>query len=77
MILIVILLENDVDIAVFQTLSENDLKSIGIESFGARRKLSLLVQRMKKTTPIETLEQAAPSPFATMPVEIIQDEVSY
>ena len=75
--LIVILLENDVDLGVFQTLSENDLKSIGIESFGARRKPWLLVKRMKKTPPIDTLEQTAPSPSVTMPVEIIQDVVSY
>ena len=75
--LIVILLENDVDLAAFQTLSENDLKSIGIESFGARRKLWLLVQRMKKTPPIDTLEQAAPLPSLTMPEEIIEDVVNY
>ena len=34
--------ENDVDMIVFTTLLEEDLKSIGIESFGVRRKLSLV-----------------------------------
>ncbi|XP_028401812.1 uncharacterized protein LOC114524820 isoform X2 [Dendronephthya gigantea] len=47
--------ENEIDMVVFQTLSENDLKDIGVESFGARRKLSLLVQRMKSPPPIEAL----------------------
>lgn len=47
-------LENEIDMLVFQTLSEDDLRTIGIESFGVRRKLSLFVQRMK-SPPIETL----------------------
>ncbi len=66
-----IFLENDVDMVVFQTLSENDLRTIGIKSFGARRKLRLLVENMKKTPPIETLEQAAPFQSVAMSADVV------
>jgi hypothetical protein len=42
-------LENEVDIVVFATLTEDDLNTIGVQSFGARRKLSILIQQMNKS----------------------------
>ena len=58
--------ENDVDMIVFTTLLEEDLKSIGIESFGVRRKLSLVIKRMKSTS-IET-----PAPIPSPSVEVLE-----
>ncbi|XP_071846790.1 uncharacterized protein [Apostichopus japonicus] len=39
--------ENDVDMEVFGSMSEEDLKEIGITSFGVRRKLYIAIQQCK------------------------------
>lgn len=38
--------DNDVNMDVFLTMTEADLKEIGITSFGIRRKLKLLIEKL-------------------------------
>uniref|UniRef100_A0A1B6KZ36 SAM domain-containing protein n=1 Tax=Graphocephala atropunctata TaxID=36148 RepID=A0A1B6KZ36_9HEMI len=39
---------HEVDLATFQTLSETDLKEIGVSAFGARRKMLLCISELNK-----------------------------
>ena len=41
--------DNDVDLEVLMTMSEEDLKEVGVISFGMRRKIVMLI---KKTNPV-------------------------
>lgn len=50
--------ENEVDMIVLPTLTESDLLTIGVGSFGARRKLSLLVQQINAKQPSQALEHS-------------------
>lgn len=58
-VLLLAYIENEVDMIVLPTLTESDLLTIGVVSFGARRKLSLLVKE------IQTIKQ--PSPAVSAP----------
>ncbi|XP_071838876.1 uncharacterized protein [Apostichopus japonicus] len=47
--IITILEDNDVDMQVLPTLTENDLREIGVKSFGLRRKLRIVCEELKKS----------------------------
>lgn len=53
--------EQEVDLPTFMTLTEEDLKELGITAFGARKKMLLTIQDMKNTPNVET-KQPNPSP---------------
>ena len=44
--------ENDIDFEVFETMTEADLKDIGIGSFGVRRRLKLLIEKLHSSADV-------------------------
>uniref|UniRef100_A0A3Q3FM40 Ankyrin repeat and sterile alpha motif domain containing 3 n=1 Tax=Labrus bergylta TaxID=56723 RepID=A0A3Q3FM40_9LABR len=55
-----LLVEQDIDLRIFLTLTENDLKEIGITLFGPKRKMTSAIARWHSNArpPSDTLEQA-------------------
>lgn len=46
--MIVVLSGNDVNLEVFRTMTEDDLREIGITSFGVRRQLKLAIANLQE-----------------------------
>jgi len=53
--------EQEVDLPTFMTLTDEDLKELGISTFGARKKMLLTIQDLKKNPNVET-KQSNPAP---------------
>ncbi|KAL9979678.1 hypothetical protein ACROYT_G017378 [Oculina patagonica] len=50
--------EQEVDLPTFMTLTDEDLKELGISTFGARKKMLLTIQDLKKKPNLETKHQS-------------------